>query len=208
RGGSGVSGGCGNALESHSKFNLGIAKLSPPELRLNGDLDDELAELGNPVYIDMGPLLSVGSLVPVSGLGFTSPVQFISLKRVECIPLERDCSEVALNIEALDDVETKFDRGEVVVNASGPAKEFCCSVTAINGSSPAIEVSMAETPESLCASVKSDSDCENGPASLFFKYDSQSEMNFIGTIKAGVYIQHLLKDLYCPVEKNQYTISL
>lgn len=54
------------------------------------------AELGNPVYIDMGPLLSVGSLVPVSGLGFTSPVQFISLKRVECIPLERDCSEVAV----------------------------------------------------------------------------------------------------------------
>ena len=41
------------------------------------------AELGNPVYIDMGPLLSVGSLVPVSGLGFTSPLQFISLKRVE-----------------------------------------------------------------------------------------------------------------------------
>ena len=40
-------------------------------------------------------------------------------------------------------------------------------------------------------------------ASLFFKYDSQSEMNFIGTIKAGVYIQHLLKDLYCPVEQNQ-----
>lgn len=63
----------------------------------------------------------------------------------------------------MDDVETKSDRGEVVVNASGPAKEFCCSVTAINGSSPAIEVSMAETPESLCASVKSDSDCENGP---------------------------------------------
>ena len=28
-------------------------------------------------------------------------------------------------------------------------------------------------------------------------------MNFIGTIKAGVYIQHLLKDLYCPVEQNQ-----
>lgn len=45
RGGSGVSGGCGNALESHSKFNLGIAKLSPPELRLNGDLDDELGEM-------------------------------------------------------------------------------------------------------------------------------------------------------------------
>lgn len=40
RGGVGVGGGCGIAFESNNKFNFGTAKLSPPELRLNGDLDE------------------------------------------------------------------------------------------------------------------------------------------------------------------------
>ena len=39
-GGVGVGGGHGMAMESYSKFNFGTAKLSPPELRLNGDLED------------------------------------------------------------------------------------------------------------------------------------------------------------------------
>lgn len=36
-------------------------------------------------------------------------------------------------------------------------------------------------------------------AALCFEYDSQPEMNFIGTIKAGINVKNLLKYLYCPV---------
>lgn len=67
-----------------------------------------------------------------------------------------------LNIEVLDDVEMKFDRGEVVVNVLGFVKEFCCLVIVINGLFFVIEVFMVEIFELLCVFVKSDFDCENG----------------------------------------------
>lgn len=100
---------------------------------------------------------------------------------MECILFDRDCLEVVvvldlfwrrvvfwllgifeLNIEVLDDVEMKFDRGEVVVNVLGFVKEFCCLVIVINGLFFVIEVFMVEIFELLCVFVKSDFDCENG----------------------------------------------
>ena len=102
-------------------------------------------ELENPEYVDIGPLLRVGSLFPVNGLGFISAEQFISPNSVVSIPLVKEGSVVLEDpvvsdslerkvvpwllttvwlSSTFDEVETKFAGNDESMAVSGPAVEF------------------------------------------------------------------------------------